>query len=237
MPKPLPDYLGDEVINGRLMSVFSDGTLLPVVRGGADDGGAGGDGGSGDDGGSGSDDGGQGGGDGDGSGGAGDKQAVLADLAKERKARQTAEKERKALEERLAKLEEGTKSEHEKALEQARKEAGESARTETLTAANARIVRAEVKAAAGGKLADPNDAIRLLDLDEFEVDDEGNIDPKAISKAIDELVKSKPYLAANGGKRFQGGGDGGNQGGSGGDDKVAPGADRLRRAYADSSKK
>ena len=77
--------------------------------------------------------------------------------------------------------------------------------------ANARIVRAEVKAAAAGKLADPGDAHRFLDLDSFEVDADGNVDSEEIADAIDELLKSKPYLAAaqGGQRRFQGSADNG----------------------------
>ncbi|MGW2260280.1 hypothetical protein ACWCXE_21060 [Streptomyces sp. NPDC001780] len=83
------------------------------------------------------------------------------------------------------------------------------AETEALAKANARIVRAEVKAAAAGKLADPADAHRFLDLDQLEVDADGNVDPDEIAEAIDNLIKSKPYLAAATAKRFQGTGDGG----------------------------
>jgi hypothetical protein len=61
------------------------------------------------------------------------------------------------------------------------------------------MVEAEVRAAAAGKLADPADAIRLLDLTGF-VDDAGEIDGKAIAAAVDELVTAKPYLAANAAK-------------------------------------
>ncbi|MEU6944287.1 hypothetical protein ABZ957_03430 [Streptomyces sp. NPDC046316] len=83
------------------------------------------------------------------------------------------------------------------------------AEADALTKANARIVRAEVKAAAAGKLADPADAHRFLDLDQFEVDDDGNVDSDEVAEAIDDLIKSKPYLAAATAKRFQGTGDGG----------------------------
>jgi len=76
--------------------------------------------------------------------------------------------------------------------------------------ANARIVRSEVRAAAAGKLADPKDALTFLDLSQFEVNEDGEIDAEEISDAIDELIKSKPYLAAATAKpRFQGTGDGG----------------------------
>jgi len=78
---------------------------------------------------------------------------------------------------------------------------------------NERIVRAEVRAAAAGKLADPADAYRFLDLSQFEVDDDGNVDADEVSDAIEDLIKSKPYLAAQGGTptkpRFQGTADSG----------------------------
>ncbi|MEU3620610.1 hypothetical protein ABZ725_51500 [Streptomyces sp. NPDC006872] len=83
------------------------------------------------------------------------------------------------------------------------------AEQDALAKANTRILRAEVKAAAAGKLADPADAFKFLDLDQFEVDDDGNVDSEEVADAIDELVKSKPYLAAATAKRFQGTGDGG----------------------------
>lgn len=75
--------------------------------------------------------------------------------------------------------------------------------------ANARIVRSEIRAAAAGKLADPKDALTFLDVDQFDVDENGEIDSDEVADAIDDLLKSKPYLAAQGGKRFQGTGDGG----------------------------
>lgn len=75
--------------------------------------------------------------------------------------------------------------------------------------ANARILRSEVKAAAAGKLADPADAHRFLDLSEFEVDADGNVDETEIADAIADLIKSKPYLAVQDGRRFKGDADGG----------------------------
>ncbi|MFD6432826.1 hypothetical protein [Streptomyces venezuelae] len=76
-------------------------------------------------------------------------------------------------------------------------------------AANARIMRAEVRAAAASKLADPRDALKFLDLDQFEVGEDGDVDADEIAEAIEELIKTKPYLAAATAKRFQGTGDGG----------------------------
>ncbi|MEV4858932.1 hypothetical protein [Streptomyces ossamyceticus] len=75
--------------------------------------------------------------------------------------------------------------------------------------ANTRIIKAEIRAAAAKKLADPRDALRFLDLEQFEVDEEGEVDADEIAEAINDLIKSKPYLAAQGRQRFQGTGDGG----------------------------
>lgn len=87
-----------------------------------------------------------------------------------------------------------------------------------LAKANERIIRAEVKAAAAGKLADPADAYKFLDLSQFEVDADGNLDADEVADAIEDLLKSKPYLAAQGGPtkpRFQGTADSGARKGTG----------------------
>lgn len=78
--------------------------------------------------------------------------------------------------------------------------------------ANERIVKAEVRASAAGKLSDPVDALKFLDLSRFEVDADGNVDTEQIDEAIADLLEKKPYLAvpAQGErKRFKGSGDGG----------------------------
>lgn len=62
--------------------------------------------------------------------------------------------------------------------------------------ANRRIVRADLKAAAAGKLADPSDAIAFIDLDEIEVGENGETDEDELAEAIDELLQRKPHLAA-----------------------------------------
>jgi hypothetical protein len=79
---------------------------------------------------------------------------------------------------------------------------------------NQRIVRSEVRAAAAGKLQDPRDAITLLDLSKFDVDEDGNVDEDEIADAIDELLKNKPYLGVTQGdsKKFKGGADAGPRG-------------------------
>lgn len=89
--------------------------------------------------------------------------------------------------------------------EQARRKA----EADATAKANARILKAEIRAVAKGRLADPKDALTFLDLDQFEVGDDGEIDPEEIEDAISDLLKDKPYLAAATAKRFQGTGDGG----------------------------
>lgn len=85
---------------------------------------------------------------------------------------------------------------------------------EALAGANLRILKAEVKAAAKGVLADPTDALTFLDLAKLEVSDEGDVDATAVKAALDDLISKKPYLAAQGGSRFQGSADGGTRNGS-----------------------
>lgn len=99
----------------------------------------------------------------------------------------------KAAEERAEALASAQMSEQEKAVEAARKEASETSSSKYRT----RIITSEIKAAAGGKLADPGDAVRLLDLNQFELDDNDELDPQALEKAIAGLLKAKPYLAAD----------------------------------------
>lgn len=109
------------------------------------------------------------------------------------------------LEARLAELEakaQGREAEHAATIEAQR------VRDEALSAANQRILKAEIRAAAAGKLADPADALRFIDLSSLEVGDDGATDAAAIAAAIEDLIKAKPYLSTKV-ARFEGGADGG----------------------------
>ena len=57
-----------------------------------------------------------------------------------------------------------------------------------------KILRAEIRAAAAGKLHDPADAYRFLDLEHFEVSGDGEVDLDEINVAITDLLEKKPYL-------------------------------------------
>lgn len=122
------------------------------------------------------------------------KKALEAEKARrkaEAERRRAAEKQIEELRSELANL----KGEGD--AEAARRDAS----AEVLAKANRRILRSEVKAAAAGKLADPNDALHMLDLDQFEVDDDGNVDEDEIATAIADLLEKKPYLAAQRGPK------------------------------------
>jgi hypothetical protein len=106
---------------------------------------------------------------------------------------------RKALEQQLAAKDGADEA------EQARRKT----EADAVARANSRILKAEIRAAAKGRLNDPKDALTFLDLGQFEVGEDGEIDSEEIEDAIDDLLKSKPYLAAATAKRFQGSGDGG----------------------------
>lgn len=112
-----------------------------------------------------------------------DVDALKRAIAAERKRSERAERE-------LAELRKSQMSESEAALAEA-KAVG---RAEALTEVNGRLLAAEVRAHAADKLADPGDAVRLLDLDDL-TNGDGGPDAKAIDAAIETLVKAKPYLA------------------------------------------
>ncbi|WP_158633185.1 hypothetical protein [Amycolatopsis sp. WAC 04182] len=112
---------------------------------------------------------------------------------------------RRAVEAERDTLKSGSTKNGEPDVDQIRREA----ETAAAAKANKRIVRSEIRAAATGKLADPKDALTFIDIDQFEVDENGEVDADEIADAIDDLIKNKPYLAAATAKRFQGTGDGG----------------------------
>ena len=123
-------------------------------------------------------------------------------LAAEKARRREETRKRRAAEAELDKLRSGDKADDPETI---RREATQAATAK----ANTRLLRAEVRAVAAGKLSDPKDALKFLDLDQFEVDEDGDVDTQEITDAIDDLLSSKPYLAAATAKRFQGTGDGG----------------------------
>ena len=129
------------------------------------------------------------------------KRALDAMKAERKAAKDQAATEKARADELQARLD-GKEAEH-KAAQEAQK-----IRDDALNAANQRILKAEIRAAAAGKLADPTDALQFIDLSALEVGADGDVDATAITALITDLIEKKPYLAAQG-KRFQGTADGG----------------------------
>lgn len=133
------------------------------------------------------------------------KWEMLAKKGENAKARKAAE-EVERLQKALAEHEEASKSEQEKALDRARKEAAEAATAEVANTYRAKIKTAEIRAQAAGRFADPSDAVALAKIDDDELfDSAGEINTDAIKTALDALIESKPHLAARqGGGHVQG---------------------------------
>lgn len=130
------------------------------------------------------------------------KKALDTMKAERKQAREEAAAEKARADALQAKLE-GKEAEYTAAQE------AQKVRDEAIAAANTRILNAEFRAAAAGKLNDPADALRYIETSDFEVSQDGAVDGAAIAKAVEDLIAEKPYLAAQSGKRFQGTADGG----------------------------
>ena len=99
--------------------------------------------------------------------------------------------------------------------------------SDEVTAYREKLVRAEVRAVAAGRLADPTDALKFVDDSSF-VNTKGEVDHEAITKSIDELLASKPYLAMSASTSNSGNGHGSaDQGARGGKQPPATAADAM----------
>lgn len=114
-------------------------------------------------------------------------------LAAEKEKRRAESAKRRELEAELAALRSAASVDSEKADLEAIKA---QAIREANAAAGQRILRSEIRAAAAGKLADPADAYKFLNLEDFEVNEDGDVDTSEIADAIADLLTSKPYLKA-----------------------------------------
>jgi hypothetical protein len=117
---------------------------------------------------------------------------------------------RKQLEQELAAERAKKATDDQPTPEQIREQARAEARAEALR--ERALDRLEAKAAR--LLADPEDARRFLGSQIEDFIDGDKVDNAAITEAIEELIKNKPYLAAATAPRFQGTGDGGARKGS-----------------------
>jgi hypothetical protein len=103
-----------------------------------------------------------------------------------------AEKREAALAQRLKAIEDKDKAPDEIAerdkSEAERKAAALAEKNRSLTIENAFFKANDVN------WVDPADALRLVDLDDVEVDDDGTVDTKALRSALRDLAKRKPHL-------------------------------------------
>lgn len=110
------------------------------------------------------------------------------------------------LEEQLAKLQ-GKEAEF--AEQQKQREVERAA----LDKANDRIRKAELRAAAAGKVAPDmvSTLPQIADLSSIEVGEDGEVDTDAMASLVADLIEKYPSLSTQGEKRFTGSGDGGHR--------------------------
>lgn len=123
-------------------------------------------------------------------------------IAAERNAARAAKRDARAARDELAALKAQIAAQDKPADEQELDRVRREAAAEATQKSNQRILRSEIKLAAAGKLADPADAVAFLDLTEFDVDENGDVDAAAIEDAISDLLTRKPHLAATVKKQF-----------------------------------
>lgn len=128
--------------------------------------------------------------------------ALKEALRKERELRRSYEREVKTLKQAA---EDATRTPDEQAIAKAQREAA----SEVTKRFTDMLVRAEIKTAAAGRLADPELAVKLIDITGIEVDENGSVDTESVAAALDKLVAEYPVLAK---PRFNGSGEQGARG-------------------------
>ncbi|MGW5645056.1 hypothetical protein ACWEV3_40945 [Saccharopolyspora sp. NPDC003752] len=163
------------------------------------------------------------------------KAAIDKERQAAKEARATAkaaQTELEAVRAELEKLQDATKSDQDKAMDKAAKDA----RTATVQEFHAHLVRAEARAVAAELgFHDPADAAQA-DLAGVKVGGDYAVDGASVRAAVEALLTSKPYLAKKNTASASDAGIGAS-GGSAAQHDVSPGLGRLRAAYADSATK
>lgn len=134
-----------------------------------------------------------------------DKKRLSEEAAKHRIAAKTAQKELDKANVRLKELEDKDKSEVDKLksdLEAATKKLEQQLELNKKAA----IKLAFYDCGAADLFRNPATALKLLDTDDIEIDDDGEVDSKEIKKRADALIKEEKYLAKN--AEGEGAGDG-----------------------------
>lgn len=157
--------------------------------------------------------------DGDGSGGDDDgdqgDEAKFTQADLDAKITERLERERRKHEKKLNREVEKAKADAAKAGDDAGKAADDGASDERVAKLNKRAVTAEAKAVALGSGVKPdrmNRFLRLVDLDDVDVDDDGEVDEDAVADAVKAALEDVPEFAGSGEskdepKRTKSGGD------------------------------
>lgn len=119
--------------------------------------------------------------------------AIVGDRLKRQKSQFADYDDLKARAAKLEEIEKSQQTETERitaALADAEKRA-----TDAATALRSKTVESVLITAAAGKLADPKDAVLYLG-DKLELDEQGQVDPAAVSQLVDGLLSEREYLAA-----------------------------------------
>jgi hypothetical protein len=112
------------------------------------------------------------------------------------RAAKNARKKLDDLESKLAEIESANKSDQEKAIEAARKQAAEETAAELTGQIKAERLNSAIARMGAGKFADVDDAIRLIDVDDETIfTDDGKVDTDALNNALTDLLDRKPHLA------------------------------------------
>lgn len=112
-------------------------------------------------------------------------------LAKERKLRRDAEKKARDATDALSVKD---KPADEQAVELARREAA----AEATKGLSERIVKAEVKAALGGRVNDPARVLSFIDVSDIELGDDGEVDGDAVADAVEKFLTDYPEFKSAG---------------------------------------
>lgn len=179
-----------------------------------------------------------------------EKSPTAEDVAKlrkaldsEREARRNADKRVKDLEPyevRAREAEEASKTEQQRvadrlAAAEAKAAEADQRASAAIEAANRRLVAAEARAlAAAASFRNPEHAVRLLDLSDVTIGEDGSLDAAAITSKLTALAETDAYLVSDGRAvpkpvLTQGRGSG-----KGSDADIEPGLARLRDAYSHS---
>lgn len=133
-----------------------------------------------------------------------------------KKASARKDRELEQLRKQVQEREDADKSEQEKAVEQARKEAADEEREKGQRELRAERLHSAIARLAAKDFADVDDAIALLDVDEDEIfDEDGKVETEAVKSALADLLERKPHLKADAG-RPTGSSDAGKGGAGGG---------------------